>query len=165
MVNPATPVHPIDQETADFIQWSVSINVATRNASNRPAVARATGCSLSPDCQRLSIYLARTHNQTVLDNLQENRQLAVVISRPSTHKTIQFKGNDACIRPLLPDDQANIRAYIESFKQEIRGIGYPPAFCDAIMPPLDTDFVAIEFTPDRAYSQTPGPQAGKKLSP
>jgi len=164
MENTPIPSHRIDPETAEFIQRSVSINVATRNSENRPAVARATGCSVSSDGNQLTIYLSSMHNQTLLDNLRDNQQLAVVFSRPSTHRTIQFKGNDAQIRTLTAGDPPLIRAYIDSFQQEIRGLGYPQAFCEAIMPTLDEGFVAIEFTPDRAYSQTPGPNAGKKLS-
>ncbi len=163
MENTPTPAHRIDQDTAEFIQQFVSINVATRNRENCPSVARATGCSISPDRNRLTIYLSNMHNQALLDNLRDNQQLAVVFSRPSTHRTIQFKGNDAQIRPLTPSDPLLIRAYIESFQQEIRSIGFPQAFCEAILPSEVNDFIAIDFTPDRAYSQTPGPNAGKKI--
>lgn len=153
----------IDEATAAFMQQPVSINVATRNSENRPAVTRAAGYRIAPDRNRLTIYLSSEHNQTLLANLRANQTLAVVFSRPTTHQTIQFKGNDAQILPLTADDQPAISRYRELFMQELSSIGYPPAFCEAILPPMDEHYLAIHFTPERAYSQTPGPNAGKKL--
>ena len=129
----ANQIPLLDEETAAFIQRFVSINVATRNRENRPAVARASGCRVTPDRNGLTIYLSGAHNQTLLANLRENQTLAVVFSRPTTHQTIQFKGSDAQIRPLTAEDQAAIKAYHESFMQELAGIGFPPAFCEAII--------------------------------
>jgi hypothetical protein len=159
-----TPPPFLDEDTASFIQRFVSINVATRNHDNRPAVSRAAGCRIAADRQQLTIFLSSLHNQTLLDNLRANHTLAVVFSRPTTHRTIQFKGNDAQILPVTMEDHPDIQAYRESFTQELLSIGYPPAFCDVIFPPLDEHYVAIRFTPERAYSQTPGPNAGKKIS-
>jgi hypothetical protein len=159
----ATQPPIIDDETAAFIQQFVSINLATRNRDNRPALARAAGCRLDPTRSQLTVYLSGDHNHTVLTNLRDNHTLAVVFSRPTTHRTIQFKGNDAQIVPLTAEDLPVMQAYRESFIQELAGIGYPPAFCDAIFAPLDEHYLGIRFTPARAYSQTPGPNAGKKL--
>jgi len=153
----------IEETTAEFIQRYVSINIATRNSENRPMVARAHGCSVSPARDCVTIYLGKTFNQAALDNLLENQHLAVVFSRPSTHQTIQLKGRNAKARPLTADDHEHMRAYIASFKQEIASIGFPQAFCEAIVPAPDETFVAIEFAPLLAFSQTPGPNAGKQL--
>jgi hypothetical protein len=163
MADTSSPSSLIDHDTAGFIQRFVSINIATRNNDNQPAVARAAGCDIAPDGNSLTVYLASSHNQTLLDNLGDNQCLAVVFSRPSTNRTIQFKGNDAKIRPLTTDDQIVIDAYFESFLQELSAVGFPPAFCEAMHPSADEKFVAICFTPERAYSQTPGPNAGEKL--
>lgn len=153
----------IDEETAAFLQQPVSINLATRNQANRPAIARAAGYRLNPQRNRLTVFLSGVNNQTLLENLRANHMLAVVFSRPTTHKTIQFKGNDAQILALSADDPPVIEAYCQLFQQELHSIGYPPSFCDAIFPPVDEHYVAIEFSPERAFSQTPGPGAGKKL--
>jgi hypothetical protein len=160
-----TAPYPIDDDTAEFIQRFVSINVASRNAENRPALARAAGCRVAEDKSRLTVYVARANNQTLLDNLRSNRCVAVVFSRPSSHRTIQFKGIDASIRDVTAEDQDVIRAYLESFRLELSDVGFPPAFCQAILPPAESAYLGISFTADRAYSQTPGPDAGKKLSP
>lgn len=153
----------LDKDTLALLQQPVSINVATRNSENRPTVARAAGCRIAADSNRLTIYLSSAYNQTLLDNIQANQTLAVVFSRPSTHQTVQLKGDDAQILPLNVEDQSAIRAYRESFGQELRNFGFPPAFSQAIIPPLDDKYIAICFTPERAYSQTPGPNAGKKI--
>ena len=163
MNHAATSKPLIDEETAAFLQQPVSINVATRDHANRPAVARAAGYRLNPERNRLLLFLSSKNNQRLLDNLRANRMLAVVFSRPTTHKTIQFKGDDGRILALSAEDPPAIEAYRTLFQQELRSIGYPQTFCDAIFPSVDEKFVAIEITPQRAYSQTPGPDAGRKL--
>ncbi|MBI1424156.1 MAG: hypothetical protein GC149_11860 [Gammaproteobacteria bacterium] len=154
----------LDDDTAAFIQQFVSINVATRNQENRPAISRAAGCRFTADGHQLSIFLTSLHNQHLLENIHANRMLAVVFSRPSTHQTIQLKGSDARILAVSAEDRPAIAAYRQSFMQEISRLGYPPAFCEAVIPPLDEHYVAIRFTPERAYSQTPGPRAGQKIA-
>lgn len=155
----------IDEATAAFVQHFVSINIATCDAHNRPAVARAAGCRVGEDGNSLTLFLTSECNQPLLDNLRSNGQLAAVFSRPATHQTIQFKGNDAVVVPLTADDREAMRLYRESFMQELRGLGYPSSFCEAIISPLNDKYLAIRFTPEHAYSQTPGPNAGKKLQP
>lgn len=153
----------LDSDTLALLQQPVSINVATRNAENRPAVARAAGYHLAAAGDSLTIFVSSAYNQSLLDNIQANQSLAVVFSRPITHQTIQLKGNDAYIRPLSADDLLAIKAYRDSFTRELHNFGFSPAFCQAIIPPPDDEYIAICFTPERAYSQTPGPNAGKKL--
>lgn len=155
----------IDEQTASFITHAVSINIATRDANNRPTMTRAAGCRVADDGTSLTLFLTSEQNQQLLDNLRSNKLLAAVFSRPTTHQTIQFKGDDAEIVEITEEDRKAMQAYRESFMEELRGIGFPASFCEAIIPPLDDKFLAIRFTPDRAYSQTPGPNAGKKLSP
>jgi hypothetical protein len=154
----------IDDETAEFIQHFVSINVASRNLDYRPAVARAAGCRIDEDRTHLTVYVDQSSNRQLLENLRANGCLAVVFSRPSSHRTIQFKGNDATLEKVNEADLQQIRDYLETFRQELRDIGFPEPFYQAILPPAAHSYVGIRFSAERAYSQTPGPDAGKKLS-
>jgi len=155
----------IDDETAEFIQRFVSINLASRNAHNRPTLSRAAGCRIDEDRTHLTVYVDQASNRQLLENLRANGCLAVVFSRPSSHRTIQFKGNDATLAEVSEADLAQIRDYLETFRQELRDIGFPEPFCQAILPPAAHSYIGIRFSAERAYTQTPGPDAGKKLAP
>jgi hypothetical protein len=153
----------LNQQTAAFIQHHVSINLATTDTANRPAVTRAFGCRLAPDNSSLTVFISSAHNRVVIDNVLATRTIAVVFSRPSTHRTIQLKGRDAKPVTIEPSDYPLLEAYRQSMIEELQSIGYPPAFTEALIPPPETVDTAICFTPMDAYSQTPGPDAGKKL--
>ena len=153
----------LDQQTAAFIQHRVSINLATTDTHNRPAITRVSGCRPAPDNGSLTLFISSNHNQTVLDNIQTTHAIAVVFSSPSTHKTIQLKGTDARLVSLEESDYLLMQDYRNSMIEELQSIGYPPAFTEALIPPPETLDTGICFTPMDAYSQTPGPDAGKKL--
>jgi len=163
MSTPAKPAAFLDAQTAAFIQRHVSINLATTDADNRPAVTRVFGSRVSDDRAQITLFLSSSGNAAVLDNLRANGRIAVVFSRPSTHRTLQLKGTDARLVELQPDDLPLIAAYRASMIEELGNLGYPPAFTGSLIPPPETLDTAIRFTPQTAYSQTPGPQAGHKL--
>lgn len=148
---------------ATFMQGAVSMNVATRNADNLPTVMRAYGCALAADLRSVRVFVYPVHNENLLRHLQYHRVIAAVFSRPSTHESIQLKGDDAAISPATSADLAVMERYLLIMSEELRAIGFPATFTDAMLPPATNDAVAICFTPLHAFAQTPGPQAGRKL--
>lgn len=156
--------HPLlDEANAAFIRRRVSINVAARNAHNRPAVARSCGCSVSPDRRRVTVFLSVASAEKVLENLRDTGAIAVVFSQPSTHRTLQLKGTDARVAPALEADRETIEAYGASFVEELTGLGYDERFARLVVPPPDDRLMAVSFTPVAAFDQTPGRNAGKPL--
>ena len=154
----------LDESTAEFIQSSVMMNIATTNASNMALVARAYGCNVAPDRRWLMVIVNRQHNQGLLDNIEHNHKIAAVFSRPSTHQTVQIKSSDAQIVPLTAQDIAVHERYKQIMCVELMSIAYPLSFADAMMRSIDDNSVGIRFSPQQAFTQTPGPNAGKKLS-
>jgi len=153
----------LDAALADFIQHHVSINVATRDAANRPTLTRALGCRVSPDRRRVTLFISVPRSEELLRDLRANGTIAVVFSRPTTHQTIQLKAGDAAIVALEDGDRALMAAYGASFVEEIRQIGYRDPFASAMVSALDEDAVGVVFTPTAAFVQTPGPAAGQPL--
>ena len=153
----------LSEANAGFIQRGVSILVASRDAGNTPAVARASGCRVSADRCRVTVFLAHEPSARVLGDLEQAGTIAVVFSRPSTHRTIQLKGRDARLGPLAAGDEALIQAYRKSIIADLLSIGWSPAFGAAVIPATDGRTVAVTFTPTAAFDQTPGPKAGRAL--
>ena len=140
------------------------MNLATADSHNRPAVTRAYGCRVDTVSNNLTVFVSSMNNQIIFDNIRANGAIAVVFSRPTTHQTLQFKGTNAEVVAIEVSDLELIRDYRESMVEELQGIGFPLAFIHSLVPSIEGIDTAIRFTPENAFSQTPGPQAGKKIS-
>ena len=163
MTSPDKTPPMLNEETAQFIHAYVSVNLATRSVDNRPAVTRAYGVRVADDRAAITVFVARAGNQAILENIQSNQQLAVCFSRPTTNRTLQLKARDAELLPIAEADFAFITRYRQSMHEELRQLGFPSSFIEALIPTLSENDVAIRFTPLDAFIQTPGPDAGKKM--
>ncbi len=157
---PAAP--RIDDELAGFLRSAVSIIAATRNAEHRPALVRAQGCRVDPGGGRLAVLVVACQADELLEDIRDNRRVAVVFTRPSTHRSVQIKGEDAQVVPIASDDLALAAAYRDAMVAELALIGVPEARVRALLAAVG-ELVAITFSPSSAFVQTPGPDAGRAL--
>lgn len=153
----------IDAAHAEFLQRGVGIGAAACNRELLPTLARATGCRVSPDRRRVTIFVSATQAAPVLGCVRENGAVAVVFSEPSTHRTVQLKGTDAEVGGLLEGDLQLIDAYRSAFVRELAPLGYDEVKIRTLITYPSADIVSLSFTPSEAYSQTPGPRAGEPL--
>lgn len=152
----------LNEQCANFIPRFTSMSVAARDAHMRPVVGRALGCRVSADRRRLTLYLSGSREAQLLACLRENGMIALTVTRPTTHQTLQFKGRVLEILPATDADRAEIAAYRQSFVEELASVHYEAAFTRAVLAG-DEDCVAVTFEPTAAYDQTPGPKAGTVL--
>lgn len=153
----------LDAEQAAFVQGGVSILAAGRDAGNLPRLARAFGCRVSEDRRTVTVLLARYQSAGLLAAMRANRAIAVAYTLPSTHRSLQLKGDDATIGPIMPGDVEYARAYAESFVAELVSLGYTEALCRAFLWLDPGELVGVSFTPSVAFDQTPGPRAGERI--
>jgi hypothetical protein len=153
----------LDAELVDFLQGPVSVHVATRDARNVPNLARAQGCRVAAGGGRVTIFLQASHGATMLGDFRDNGAVAVVFSRPTTHRTVQLKGRDAVLEPLQDDDAVRIARYRDGFAAELAALGYDVSLPRTLLAGPRSDFVAVTFTVTAAFEQTPGPGAGTVL--
>jgi hypothetical protein len=141
----------------------VSAHLASRGAANVPSVARALGCRIAPDRNRVTIFLSAAQAPDLIRDLRTSRTAAAVFSRPSTHQTIQIKGDEVTVDGLADGDLARIAAYADALVRDLQALGYTEAFGRALVDFDPADLVAVAFTPKAAFRQTPGPNAGAPL--
>ena len=158
---PALPV--LDADNARFIGGGVSIIVSSRNAANAPELVRAHGCRVSRDRRRVCLFLQAGQAGLLLADIRKNGRIAVVFTRPTTHRSLQLKGDDAALARLRPHDAARVAGYRDAMVAELEGNGISEALTRALLAGGGDGLVAIEFTPVAAFVQTPGPDAGKPL--
>jgi hypothetical protein len=155
----------LDADHAAFLQGAVSLGIASRDAERRPSVSRAWGCLVSADRRRVTVYVSPDQSAALLADIGATRQVAVVASMPSTHRTIQVKGEDAVVRALRADERAVVGRYAEAFGEELARVGHGGPFAAAYLAAAAGPLTAVTFTPSAAFAQTPGPDAGRSLGP
>jgi hypothetical protein len=158
-----TPV--LDEASAVFVQSNVSINMTACDAARGLAVSRAYGCRVSEDRVRVTVYVYRDLAGDVLHNVESHGAVAVVFNRPSTHETLQLKGDDATVVAFDPREEPLLERYRQLFIADLLSIGHPPSFNQAIMERFEGEMAGIQFTPTVVFNSTPGPKAGQKLTP
>jgi hypothetical protein len=155
----------LDAEQAAFICGGVGVSAATCRAGALPSMARATGCRVSADRRIVTLLMAATPGAAVLDDVRRGGAIAVVFTLPSTHRTLQLKGNDARIVPLERGDPDLVERYVRAFAADVAAFGFSEAYMRALLACPADDLVGVQFTIAAAFSQTPGPRAGEPLAP
>jgi hypothetical protein len=157
------PAPSFDETHAAFMQSGVSVHLASRGPANVPSVARAIGCRIAPDRSRVTIFLSAAQAPELVSDVRASRMAAAVFSQPSTHHTLQVKGDDAVVGALADGDLARIAACADALVRDLQTLGYTEAFGRALLDFDPADLVAVAFTPKTAFRQTPGPNAGAPL--
>lgn len=146
-----------------LLERGVSTIVASRDAQLRPSVMRAVGACISADGQRITVFLRRSQSQQLLADIAATGHIAVVFSDPPSHRTVQVKATAAVQRTLLPADEPALQHYLAAMQQAVAQVGYGPQYTAAMLNAPRGDLVAVEFSPEAAFDQTPGPHAGQPL--
>jgi hypothetical protein len=153
----------LDAEDAAFVVGGVTISVASRDDACLPSVGRALGCRVTTDRTRVTLFLARKPNASLLADLMRSGAVSACFSQPSTHRTIQLKGSDASVGPVDARDLTLVRVQIDAKVAELVPLGYAEPLVRNVFSGEANDMIAVTFTPSSAFMQTPGPKAGKPL--
>jgi len=154
----------VSEALTAFLADGVSVVVSSGGAGGWPAVARALGCTVAADGRRVTVFLAESASQGLLAATAAGGQVAVVVTKPSTHRSIQIKGRAAARVPLPADARAVLAHHGEAFARDLLTIGYDRRFTRTLMDHDPADVVAVAFTPCGIFDQTPGPNAGSAVA-
>jgi hypothetical protein len=146
-----------------LIRRGLSCIVGSRDAQLRPSVMRAVGSRVSDDGREITVFLSRPQSRQLLQDIAACGQLSVVFGQPSTHRTVQLKATRATQRAATEADRPTLQAYLAAMEVEIASIGFPPEYTRAMFSHDLTEVVAVTFSPEQAFEQTPGPRAGTRL--
>ncbi|HET8869548.1 MAG TPA: hypothetical protein VFM48_03815 [Aquabacterium sp.] len=157
------PTNLLSDSTVAFIEREVAIDIASRSATMRPSACRAFACRVSPDRQRITVFVRRTEASQLLLDVLEQDVVAVVYCLPETESAIQIKGRQVTLQAASPEDMAAIEDYCNRFLDGIVRLGFERAFGHSYMAVDAGQMVALTFTPELVFEQTPGPQAGRRM--
>jgi hypothetical protein len=151
----------LDPDAVAFLQSGVATGVATRDDDLRPAFTRAFGPEVSEDGRRVTICVIAPPGSRTRENLESNGAIAIVFNPPTAGQALQIKG--AVIEVHEPEDidVERAEAHLEAFVAQAAQLGVPPSNVRrALMRP---DLLAVTFSLDAAFDQTPGQRAGTPL--
>jgi|KBSMisStandDraft_5_1062788.scaffolds.fasta_scaffold01017_15 hypothetical protein len=155
--------HVLDEEQASFICSGISMSAASCRSGGVPSLARAVGCRTSADRRAVTVLFAETASAALLEDVRRTGTIAVVFSRPADHRTLQLKGKDALIVPVEAGDAELSSRQIEIFVEGLSALGYQASIVRSVLASSPEDLLAVRFTVEAAFSQTPGPAAGEAL--
>lgn len=151
----------IDAELALFLQQGLAINIGTRDATLAPHAAYAPAALVEPDGTHVVVYVPAVGAGPVLADLAHNGQAAVVFARPTDDRACQVKGTYVSHRPAGDDERARVNEQWNGFLQQLEMIGTPG---ESTRTWMTWPCVAIRLRVTALFNQTPGPDAGARLS-
>ena len=153
----------LPSELVAIMARGVSVIVASRDAALRPSLMRAVGSRVEADGRDITLYLSRPQSRQLVQDLAATGHIAVVFSVPSTHRSVQLKASRVEMRNADADDAPVLARYLASMENEVQQVGFAPPLTRAMLAHRLDDVVAVRFTPEQAFDQTPGPRAGTAL--
>ncbi|MCU9850522.1 hypothetical protein OEZ60_21315 [Defluviimonas sp. WL0024] len=151
-------------ELADFCQSGISVILASRGTAGRPVVGRGLACRIDAE-GRVRVIYREPANAAFQRAIATGAPIAVTFTKPYSHRSIQLKAPRAeIVRPAPPDGPAAF-SQARAFRDELVAIGYAESLATGYTRFEPHELAALEFLPDRAFVQTPGPSAGSALSP
>ncbi len=157
----STPALP--EELAAFVQGGVSMTLASRDDRFVPSIAKGVGCRVAPSREALCVLVFANTAEALLRDVAGCGQLAVVFSRPTTNRTVQLKARAVRAAPAGPAEVAVVRRYLALFAEELQPLGWSAEYVNQVFWHDPVHLVALHFTPEGAFHQTPGPGAGQAL--
>lgn len=155
------PPVQLGDATVAFIEREVAIDLGACDAQQRPSTCRGFACRVAPDRQRLTICVRRPEALPLLQAVVAQDQLAVVFCLPETEVSLQLKGRHVGIAAASAEEIARVREYCVHFVEGVTRLGFERAFAEAYMAIDPAQMVALSFTVEAVFDQTPGPQAGR----
>jgi hypothetical protein len=152
-----------EQDAAFLRIGHLSILGASRGPDNIPFVARAVGYRFSPDPRQVTLFFPKTDAREMLEHIADNGRLSAVFSLPSTHQSVQLKGSDAHLEKVAKSDFQLLDSYRRAFVDHVEKLGFSRKGVETMMTFDPDDLCAIAFTASAAFSQTPGPNAGRAI--
>ena len=92
-----------------------------------------------------------------------NGAVAVVFTRPKTHRAVQLKGTDARVVEASAEDAHLVDRQVAAFNAELAAMRFPSQLGRTMLGGTRQKLAGIVFTPSCAFVQTPGPAAGTAL--
>lgn len=147
-----------------FLASGVAHQVGACAADGRPLICRALAAEVVHD-GRLRVLISGVQAFEVLDAIRANARVALCVVAPGDYRAVHLKGRDAQVSAAEgARERALVAERLRAFAAQLAPLGFPPGYAPALYTVPEGALAAITFTPEGAWSQTPGPGAGHALA-
>ena len=147
----------------EFLDRATVGIAGTRDKNKVPHVHRTSGWRLSQDRRTMAFLVSGVFTDHLVSSLEDNGHIALTVLEAGTHETYQFKGRYLASRPCSDDDMHLFRQIRDRFTRVVSTrFGVPEAVCRRFVAQPE---LTISFEVHEIYLQTPGPGAGRRLTP
>ena len=151
----------LDPAVIEFIHGGVAVGVATRDDDLKPEFARGWGPQVAADGRSLRLCVTAPEGSQMRANLELNGAVAVGFSPPTIARAVQVKGVVSATEELDAADLERVERHVGSFVAEAARIGAPEELSRRMF--VRAGLIAVQFSIDEVFDQTPGPTAGRRL--
>ena len=151
---------------ADLIalaQNGATISFAACGPDGRPVAGLGAGVRIDP-AGIFRVYLNARNNRRLLEALESGSGIAATFVRAPDHRGFQVKAGRAAVVPANPDHFAELERQCAVMRDELVELGLPINVASAFGTFDPSDILAVEFRPEEAFMQTPGPGAGSPVT-
>ena len=154
----------IPDRVVEVLHGPAVMYAGTRSERLHTTQTWVTGAVVHPDHETVTFFVPESRSEKIESNLKNNGKVALAFGL-LTHEAYQLKGTYISSRPTDAKDWAVQEAYRAKVLSALLQASYP----EQIAKPLALGFVyrpgiAITFRAEEIFLQTPGPEAGKKIS-
>ena len=150
----------VDQELKEFIESGIGVLVGTVDATGRPRLAYAWGPRVHPGGSRVSVYVDLARSGPLLNGREVNPQIAATFTDPISLRSVQLKGRILEVADPNEAERTWVVGHRDAFAATTALIGDQP---HVIRNLWMEETVRIDLSVERAFDQTPGPNAGASL--
>lgn len=155
----------IPRPMVDFLARASVAVASTRDEKLIPYLHFLSGWSVGDDSNSVVCLVPASFSDGLVDRLLRDGDIAMVAEVIGPHETYQFKGRYQDHRPAGVGDrpvyEACRRRFTETIQAHLKG-----RFTDASLHArLREPAIAVRFTVDEIFLQTPGPAAGRRVFP
>jgi hypothetical protein len=147
-----------------FLERANVSHAGTRDRDLVPHGHRVSGWRLGADGRTLIVLIPEGERPHLIESLEDNGKFAVTVEEYPAHETYQFKGRYVRHRPADDADVEVANRLRERFLQSVIRL-FGEAAAGPVRAFSQRPGIAVEFTVDEIFVQTPGPGAGERLYP
>lgn len=150
----------ITDAVIEFLKVGRSVAAGSCDAQGRPHATRCAALRVAADREHVTLFLAQQLAAITLQNLAVNPRLAIQVSNPLDHRTVQLKGRVTHHGEADAADRGSIEQYVSELAAVVDQIGMP---YDRVVRMAHWPATAITMRVSEVFLQTPGPGAGAPL--
>jgi len=152
----------LTQQIVDYWQDPISVVVGTRDANLIPGFIRVFGIFGRPGGTSATFVAPEATSAEMLRNLKDNAQVAVQVVHIPDFESYQLKGKYVLHRPATLEENALVeQSKVKTSLFFANAFGLPPDFWTNY---ISVPAISVEFNIEAIFIQTPGPNAGQKIS-